>query len=183
MESCCLARKLKFFEFYLYREIFAVITQWIKETCICWGQQIICVYVVWWGEVIHVWVLEDYVRWDWDRRYKINLNWDLKRFLFEVPGRPRISTRGRLIKGLKLDKGTTIKLIAEQPQLSFLPPTHPYFKTQNGLESVNAGPENSIPTIDFALLTMGTPDQRSKVIHDLGKACEEWGFFLDALEG
>lgn len=73
---------------------------------------------------------------------------------------------------------TSIKVIAEEPQFSSLPPSHPYFKTQNGLESVNAGPEDSIPTIDFALLTMGTPDQRSKVIHDLGKACEEWGFFL-----
>ncbi|KAM7481695.1 hypothetical protein LguiB_006278 [Lonicera macranthoides] len=71
---------------------------------------------------------------------------------------------------------TSIKAIAETPEFSFLPSTHPYFENQNGLESVNA--EDSIPTIDFSLLTMGSPDQRSKVIHDLGKACQEWGFFL-----
>ncbi|KAM7478431.1 hypothetical protein LguiA_026644 [Lonicera macranthoides] len=55
----------------------------------------LCICHVSWGEVIHVWVLKDYVRWAWDRRYKINLNWDLKRFPFEgnfgntVPYRPR----------------------------------------------------------------------------------------------
>ncbi|PQM42313.1 protein DMR6-LIKE OXYGENASE 2 [Prunus yedoensis var. nudiflora] len=38
-------------------------------------------------------------------------------------------------------------------------------------------PEHSIPTIDFALLTSGSPDQRAKVIEELGRACEEWGFF------
>ncbi|KAM7481691.1 hypothetical protein LguiB_006274 [Lonicera macranthoides] len=71
---------------------------------------------------------------------------------------------------------TSIKAIAETPEFNFLPSTHPYFENQNGLESVNE--EDSIPTIDFSLLTMGSPDQRSKVIHDLGKACQEWGFFL-----
>ncbi|CAK9163582.1 unnamed protein product [Ilex paraguariensis] len=35
-----------------------------------------------------------------------------------------------------------------------------------------------IPTIDFSQLTSGTPDQRSKVIHDIGSACREWGFFM-----
>ncbi|EXB75599.1 putative 2-oxoglutarate/Fe(II)-dependent dioxygenase [Morus notabilis] len=35
-----------------------------------------------------------------------------------------------------------------------------------------------IPTIDFSLLTSGNPDQRSKVISDLGNACREWGFFM-----
>ncbi|KAM7481692.1 hypothetical protein LguiB_006275 [Lonicera macranthoides] len=97
--------------------------------------------------------------------------------------------------------------MAETPELSFLSSTLPYFENQNGLESVNAedsiptidfslltmgspdqrskhnelesvNAEDSIPTIDFSLLTMGSPDQRSKVIHDLGKFCQEWGFFL-----
>ncbi|KAJ4822025.1 hypothetical protein Tsubulata_001599 [Turnera subulata] len=35
-----------------------------------------------------------------------------------------------------------------------------------------------IPTIDFSILTSGTPDQRSKVIQDIGNACAEWGFFM-----
>ncbi|KAF5448455.1 hypothetical protein F2P56_028990, partial [Juglans regia] len=38
--------------------------------------------------------------------------------------------------------------------------------------------EDSIPTIDFSLLTSGTPEQRSKIVNDLGKACQDWGFFV-----
>ncbi|KAM7481750.1 hypothetical protein LguiB_006333 [Lonicera macranthoides] len=55
----------------------------------------LCICHVLWGELIHVWVLKDYVRWAWDKRYKINLNWDLKRFPLEgnsgyiVPYHPR----------------------------------------------------------------------------------------------
>ena len=39
-------------------------------------------------------------------------------------------------------------------------------------------PEYSIPTIDFSLLTSCDPEQRSKILLDLRKACEEWGFFM-----
>ncbi|GMN40063.1 hypothetical protein TIFTF001_009292 [Ficus carica] len=35
-----------------------------------------------------------------------------------------------------------------------------------------------IPTIDFSLLTSGNPDQRSKVVNNLGNACRDWGFFM-----
>ncbi|KAF4369956.1 hypothetical protein G4B88_016117 [Cannabis sativa] len=37
--------------------------------------------------------------------------------------------------------------------------------------------EYSIPTIDFSLLTSDNLDQRSKILDDLRKACEDWGFF------
>ncbi|KZV52267.1 putative 2-oxoglutarate/Fe(II)-dependent dioxygenase [Dorcoceras hygrometricum] len=37
---------------------------------------------------------------------------------------------------------------------------------------------DSIPTVDFSLLVSGNADQRSKTLLDLGKACEEWGFFV-----
>lgn len=69
-------------------------------------------------------------------------------------------------------------VIVTETKLSFVPPTHPDFKNQNGMESVYAGEEDSIPTIDFSLLTEGSSIQQSKVISDLGKACEEWGFFM-----
>ncbi|KAM7481801.1 hypothetical protein LguiB_006384 [Lonicera macranthoides] len=36
-----------------------------------------------WGEVIYVWVLEDYSKWAWYKRYKVNLEWDVKRFPFD----------------------------------------------------------------------------------------------------
>ncbi|KAI4299125.1 hypothetical protein L6164_032615 [Bauhinia variegata] len=38
--------------------------------------------------------------------------------------------------------------------------------------------EGTIPIIDFSLLTSSDPQHKSKIIQDLGRACEEWGFFL-----
>ncbi|XP_030503451.2 2-oxoglutarate-dependent dioxygenase 19 [Cannabis sativa] len=38
--------------------------------------------------------------------------------------------------------------------------------------------EYSIPTIDISLLTSDNLDQRSKILFDLRKACEDWGFFM-----
>ncbi|XP_062083670.1 2-oxoglutarate-dependent dioxygenase 19-like [Humulus lupulus] len=37
--------------------------------------------------------------------------------------------------------------------------------------------EYSIPTIDISLLTSPDHHQRSKILHHLHKACQEWGFF------
>ncbi|GAB2225253.1 hypothetical protein Droror1_Dr00006044 [Drosera rotundifolia] len=37
---------------------------------------------------------------------------------------------------------------------------------------------DTIPVIDFSLLVSDDPDQRSKTIQDLHKACQEWGFFM-----
>ena len=42
----------------------------------------------------------------------------------------------------------------------------------------STNPEYAIPIIDFSLLTSGDPQQRSKILHDLRKACLEWGFFM-----
>ncbi|XP_052206266.1 2-oxoglutarate-dependent dioxygenase 19-like [Diospyros lotus] len=38
--------------------------------------------------------------------------------------------------------------------------------------------QESIPVIDFGLLTSPDPNQRSQAVQELTKACEEWGFFL-----
>ncbi|KVH88355.1 Non-heme dioxygenase N-terminal domain-containing protein, partial [Cynara cardunculus var. scolymus] len=38
--------------------------------------------------------------------------------------------------------------------------------------------QDSTPVIDYSLLTIGTADDRSKVVHDLGKACQDWGCFM-----
>lgn len=35
-----------------------------------------------------------------------------------------------------------------------------------------------IPVIDFEYLVNGTAHQRSQVIRDLRRACEDWGFFM-----
>ncbi|KAM7481762.1 hypothetical protein LguiB_006345 [Lonicera macranthoides] len=42
----------------------------------------LCLCHVLWRQLIYVWVLEDYSNWVWDRRYKVNLNWDVNRFPF-----------------------------------------------------------------------------------------------------
>lgn len=39
-------------------------------------------------------------------------------------------------------------------------------------------PEEVIPSIDLSLLTSGSPDQRSRVVQQIGYACREWGFFM-----
>ncbi|GJN15924.1 hypothetical protein PR202_gb02871 [Eleusine coracana subsp. coracana] len=36
----------------------------------------------------------------------------------------------------------------------------------------------SIPVVDFSILINGTADQRSQAVRDLGRACEDWGFFM-----
>ncbi|KAI3803162.1 hypothetical protein L1987_31311 [Smallanthus sonchifolius] len=38
--------------------------------------------------------------------------------------------------------------------------------------------QDSIPVIDYSLLTSGVANERSKVVQDIGKACEDWGCFM-----
>ncbi|KAK6945785.1 Non-hem dioxygenase N-terminal domain [Dillenia turbinata] len=70
-----------------------------------------------------------------------------------------------------------IKTLAESPNLTSIPSTYTYSTTPL-VEPVVSGSEASIPIIDFSLLTSGSPDRRSQAIHDLGKACQDWGFFM-----
>lgn len=65
-----------------------------------------------------------------------------------------------------------IKVLAESKTLESVP-TQFKFATDS-----NASNSDSLPIIDYYLLNTGTPDQRSKVLRDLAKACEEWGFFV-----
>ncbi|PIA51997.1 hypothetical protein AQUCO_01000106v1 [Aquilegia coerulea] len=60
-----------------------------------------------------------------------------------------------------------VKDLAESSDLTSIPSKYSYYSTAL-----------QIPTIDFSLLNSTSPDQRSKVIQDLGKACQEWGFFM-----
>ncbi|KAG6639750.1 2-oxoglutarate-dependent dioxygenase 19-like [Carya illinoinensis] len=64
--------------------------------------------------------------------------------------------------------------------LTSIPTAYNYF-TPNNIHDQPVSDElfeDSIPTIDFSLLTSGTPEQRSKIVNELGKACQDWGFFL-----
>ena len=72
----------------------------------------------------------------------------------------------------------SVKTLAESADFSSsIPSTHAFYTTSNDLASSKED-EDSIPIIDFSLLTSTNPDERSKAIQLLGKACEDWGFFL-----
>lgn len=67
-----------------------------------------------------------------------------------------------------------IKQLAESPDLHFIPANYVH-STNNPCDSSDS---NSIPIIDFSLLTSGDPHQCSIAIHHLSKACQDWGFFM-----
>ena len=76
-------------------------------------------------------------------------------------------------------------LLAESPNLTSIPSTYTFTENphdhhhhlQASVLEHHADQEQ-IPTIDFSLITSSNPLQRSKAIKDLGKACEDWGFFI-----
>lgn len=72
---------------------------------------------------------------------------------------------------------TSIKALAELPGLSTVPSIYT-FPTDPNDQAILSDTEESIPTIDFSLLTSSIPDERSKTIQELGKACQDWGFFM-----
>ncbi|KAJ8450786.1 hypothetical protein Cgig2_032411 [Carnegiea gigantea] len=74
----------------------------------------------------------------------------------------------------------SIKEVAESPNLlSNIPSNYAYF-SKPAASAVRADNTDcdSIPVIDFSLLQSASSDQRSKVIRDLGDACQCWGFFM-----
>ncbi|KAF3975154.1 hypothetical protein CMV_001572 [Castanea mollissima] len=78
----------------------------------------------------------------------------------------------------QISKMTTyIKKVAESPGLTSVPSSYAFTPSPNDQAVSDEDPEDSIPIIDFSLLTSGTPDQRSQVIQELGQACKDWGFF------
>ncbi|RDX77910.1 Protein DMR6-LIKE OXYGENASE 1, partial [Mucuna pruriens] len=73
---------------------------------------------------------------------------------------------------------TSVKALTESPQFTSLPPSYTYTTTSDNEIVSDPDQDDPIPIVDYSLLLTGTPDQRAKAIHDLGKACEEWGFFM-----
>ncbi|GAA0163386.1 hypothetical protein Leryth_003817 [Lithospermum erythrorhizon] len=78
----------------------------------------------------------------------------------------------------------SVKVLAEIPNLNTIPSNYDYYSnTTNKIpleEHYYQGSEqeDSVPIIDFSLLTSNDPDQRSKVIQELSRACQDWGFFM-----
>ncbi|EOX98715.1 2-oxoglutarate and Fe(II)-dependent oxygenase superfamily protein, putative [Theobroma cacao] len=73
-------------------------------------------------------------------------------------------------------KRTSIKSLAELPGLTSIPPI--YIFPTNANDQPFSDAKESIPTIDFSHLTSNNPDERSKVLQELGDACLDWGFFM-----
>ncbi|GFY89434.1 hypothetical protein Acr_06g0013740 [Actinidia rufa] len=73
-------------------------------------------------------------------------------------------------------KRITVKALVESPALTSLPSNYSY--TINPDESDASDPDGTLPIIDFSLLTSRDPRQRSKVIQELNKVCQDWGFFM-----
>ncbi|GAB4853235.1 hypothetical protein Ancab_017424 [Ancistrocladus abbreviatus] len=67
-----------------------------------------------------------------------------------------------------------IKELAESAYLTSVPSSYAYSTTPITEPVLR----DSIPVIDFSLLMSENHDQRSKAIYDLGKACQDWGFFM-----
>ncbi|KAL2254455.1 protein DMR6-LIKE OXYGENASE 1-like [Sesamum indicum] len=65
-----------------------------------------------------------------------------------------------------------VKALAESSTLNYVPSQFAFANDSRGSHS------DSIPIVDFAHLVSGTPDQRTKVLRNLDKACREWGFFV-----
>ncbi|XP_047981175.1 2-oxoglutarate-dependent dioxygenase 19-like [Salvia hispanica] len=65
-----------------------------------------------------------------------------------------------------------VKALAENTTLKSIPSQFTLSTDSKGSQS------DSLPIIDFSLLTTPNPDQRCKVLADLNNACREWGFFI-----
>ncbi|KAM5573127.1 hypothetical protein ABKV19_012913 [Rosa sericea] len=80
-------------------------------------------------------------------------------------------------RALETSNVTSIKSLAESPALSSVPSAYAFNINPNDEADPN-DPEFAIPIVDMSLLTSGSPDQRTQIVHDLVKICEEWGFFI-----
>ncbi|KAK7350996.1 hypothetical protein VNO77_10108 [Canavalia gladiata] len=71
---------------------------------------------------------------------------------------------------------SSIKEFAESNGASVIPST--YHSVTEGHDDAADELTDSIPVIDLSLLTSKDPEIHAKAVHELGKACAEWGFFM-----
>ncbi|KAI6678172.1 hypothetical protein NL676_038968 [Syzygium grande] len=72
----------------------------------------------------------------------------------------------------------SVKTLAESSKLTSIPSHCASTASTSDDQAVHPGHDDSIPVIDFSLLSSSNPNQRSKVVSDLAKACQDWGFFM-----
>nr|POE92788.1 protein srg1 [Quercus suber] len=74
-------------------------------------------------------------------------------------------------------KITSVKVLVESTDFSSLPSFYTFTHNLHD-EPISDDPDDSIPIIDISLLASGTPEEQSQVIHQLNKACADWGCFM-----
>nr|GLL28623.1 protein DMR6-LIKE OXYGENASE 2-like isoform X1 [Ipomoea trifida] len=73
----------------------------------------------------------------------------------------------------------SVKVLSESPNLNSIPSNYVHSSSHEESPDFSDAEDSSlIPVIDFSQLTSDHSDHRSKAIQVLGKACEEWGFFM-----
>lgn len=77
-----------------------------------------------------------------------------------------------------MTKISSVKQLVESGCVKSVPLPYVFPRNHDYNNAIVSDEEEEIPIIDFSLLASGNPDQRSKVIKDLGNACREWGFFM-----
>lgn len=75
----------------------------------------------------------------------------------------------------------SVKLVSELPNLKAVPcnyyvDNHLKYSSPSIIDTNHD--DSLIPIIDFSLLSSKDPYQHSKVIQQLGRACQQWGFFM-----
>ncbi|MED6106569.1 hypothetical protein PIB30_005553 [Stylosanthes scabra] len=90
---------------------------------------------------------------------------------------PDVSQDQESIKNSSI-KFRSVKTLAESPELTSIPSSYTFTTNPDDELVTDPDDDDPIPVIDYSLLFSGTPDQRAKTIHDIGRACEQWGFFM-----
>lgn len=73
---------------------------------------------------------------------------------------------------------SSIKAFAESNGTSLIPSNYHSLTEHGDIIDVADEIAASIPIIDFSLLTSDDPQIHTKAVHELAKACSEWGFFM-----
>ncbi|KAH6757988.1 hypothetical protein C2S52_023133 [Perilla frutescens var. hirtella] len=67
---------------------------------------------------------------------------------------------------------TSLKVLVDSSTLKVVPSKFNFSNEPTAFTTA------SLPIVDFSTLITGSGDQRSKALHDLIRACQEWGFFI-----
>ncbi|KAG6472650.1 hypothetical protein ZIOFF_070124 [Zingiber officinale] len=76
------------------------------------------------------------------------------------------------------DLPNSVKQLSDSGAFSSLPLQLYASRDPAAPSDVDATLEPQIPTIDLSLLTGATPRERARMVQRLGRACQDWGFFM-----